>query len=411
MRQHQTIVAHQLASLSRTQTQDTRSRTVVASDSHIEGFLFKSTLAMQLLVIGFWVGSWAMLLKGPIAFAQSPESFFPHHVGDTWVYQYLSPPDKAGQIDYMVLTRDSIGEDRSHNLFYNNQPTPEYRIDTSFSVYWEPLNPRLNYLQYKLAADSCEAWENQEGRSRWAWVASVGWAIVFSRPTVVKVFRYSPGNPCGLGSLEEHWLASGFGLIYRWQEPYEVMYLRGCIIGKDTFGIVTSVDEHYPGDFPKNFELHQNYPNPFSPTTTLPYQLAERAVVKIRVVDVMGREVALLVDEQKDAGEYIVTFDARGLSTGAYFYQLLLIRPDGAIITETKKMLLISELQMKEREEMIQEVLARARLGDEEVYAQIKRYAREMAGENLERFICREEQLPKEEYERRLSELRRVLGW
>jgi len=327
MRQYQTIVAHQLASLSRTQTQDTRSRTVVASDSHIEGFLFKSTLAMQLLVIGFWVGSWAMLLKGPIAFARSPESFFPHHVGDTWVYQYLSPPDKAGQIDYMVLTRDSIGADGSHNLFHNNQSTPEYRIDTSFGVCLEPQNPRLNYLQYKLAADSCEAWENQEGLSRWAWVARVGWAIVFSRPTVVKVFRYSPGNPCGLGSLEEHWLASGFGLIYRWQEPYDVVYLRGCIIGKDTFGIVTSVDEHYAGDFPKNFELHQNYPNPFNPNTAIEYALPHEAIVRLRIFDLLGQEVATLVQSMQSAGRHKVVWngmDRNGnrVSTGVYLYSL-----------------------------------------------------------------------------------------
>ncbi len=272
----------------------------------------------------------AVLLNGPIALAQTPESFFPHHVGDTWIYEYLSPPVVAGQIVSMVLTRDSIGADGSHNLFYNNQSTPEYRIDTSFSVYLEPQNPRLNYLQYKLAADSCEAWENQEGVSRWAWVARVGSAIVFSRPTVVKVFRYSPGNPCGLGSFEEHWLASGFGLIYRWQEPYDVMYLRGCIIGRDTFGILTSVQVTRGLQVPSEDGLDQNYPNPFNSATTIPFSVASRIRVSLRVYNVLGQLVRTVVDEILPPGEYKVAFDGSRLASGIYFYRLV---AGGAVLT------------------------------------------------------------------------------
>jgi hypothetical protein len=46
----------------------------------------------------------------------------------------------------------------------------------------------------------------------------------------VKIFKYAPGNPCSLGSLEEDILAGGFGLIYTWREPWYIRYLRGCII-------------------------------------------------------------------------------------------------------------------------------------------------------------------------------------
>jgi hypothetical protein len=323
MLQNQTILAHHLPGLFRTRTQDRRSRTLVAPDSHVGSFLFESTLAVQLLVIGLWIGSWAVLLKGSNALAQTPESFFPHHLGDTWVYEYLSPPYVAGQISYKLLTRDSIGADGSHNLFFNNQSTPEYRIDTSFSVFWEPQNPRLNYLQYRLAADSCEAWENQEGVWPWAWVARVGWAIVFSRPTVVKVFRYSPGNPCGLGFLGEHWLASGFGLIYKWQEPYDVMYLRGCIIGRDTFGIVTSVEVTEGPQVPTECRLDQNYPNPSNSVTTIPFSIESRVRVSLRVYDVLGQLVRRLVDGILPPGEHKVLFDGSRLASGIYFYRLV----------------------------------------------------------------------------------------
>jgi hypothetical protein len=162
---------------------------------------------------------------------------------------------------------------------------------------------------------------------------------------------------------------------------------------------------------PKAYSLEQNFPNPFNPTTEIRYQISEVSHVTLKVFDLLGREVAVLVNEQKNTGEYTVTFDASGLPAGAYFYQLILTRLGGPTITETKKMLLISELEMKQREEMIQGVLEKARRGNRRAYAQIKRYGEERAGENLDRFICKEQQLPKEEYERRLSQLRRVLGW
>jgi hypothetical protein len=90
-----------------------------------------------------------------------------------------------------------------------------------------------------------------------------------------------------------------------------------------------------------NFFLDQNYPNPFNPGTIIKYQVPELSFVTIKVYDVLGNEVATLVNEEKPAGEYEVEFrvnsDAgQNLSSGIYFYQL---KADSFI--ETKKMLLI----------------------------------------------------------------------
>ncbi len=82
--------------------------------------------------------------------AQTPESFFPHHIGDRWDYQDLN----TGQIFTMVLTNDSIGADGSHYLFYNNSSEPAYRIATSLNDFQGSTNPNFNYLRYKLVADS-----------------------------------------------------------------------------------------------------------------------------------------------------------------------------------------------------------------------------------------------------------------
>jgi len=70
------------------------------------------------------------------------------------------------------------------------------------------------------------------------------------------------------------------------------------------------------------FALDQNYPNPFNPVTTISFSLAERSLVKLAVYDLAGRQVAGLLNEERDAGKYAVTFDAGALPTGVYFYQL-----------------------------------------------------------------------------------------
>ena len=75
-------------------------------------------------------------------------------------------------------------------------------------------------------------------------------------------------------------------------------------------------------DVPDNFTLNQNYPNPFNPTTTINYSIAETAPVTLKIYDVTGREVSVLVDEVKQPGRYEITFDASSFASGVYFYKL-----------------------------------------------------------------------------------------
>jgi hypothetical protein len=101
------------------------------------------------------------------------------------------------------------------------------------------------------------------------------------------------------------------------------------------------------------FKLYDNYPNPFNPTTKIRYKIpieggTKGVLVTLKVYDVIGREVAILVNEEKTAGEYEVEFSAKGgsasggdatkysLSSGIYFYRL-----QSGKFTETKKLVLI----------------------------------------------------------------------
>jgi hypothetical protein len=73
---------------------------------------------------------------------------------------------------------------------------------------------------------------------------------------------------------------------------------------------------------PAQFKLDQNYPNPFNPKTTINYSIPKASLVMLKVYDVLGKEVATLIDEEKSAGNYHIQFNANTLSSGVYFYRL-----------------------------------------------------------------------------------------
>lgn len=85
-----------------------------------------------------------------------------------------------------------------------------------------------------------------------------------------------------------------------------------------------------------NYSLSQNYPNPFNPTTMINYQIPVSGVVTLKVFDLLGREVARLMNEEQQAGVYSVQFEGKNLSSGLYFYQL----QSGSFISVKKMMLL-----------------------------------------------------------------------
>jgi len=92
---------------------------------------------------------------------------------------------------------------------------------------------------------------------------------------------------------------------------------------------------------PAEFSLSQNYPNPFNPKTTIRFTISDLRFTTLKIYDVLGSEIATLVNEEKPAGSYVVEFNSRGLihqtlTSGVYFYQL----KAGSFI-QTKKMILI----------------------------------------------------------------------
>ncbi len=109
--------------------------------------------------------------------------------------------------------------------------------------------------------------------------------------------------------------------------PYDIWAAFGCS------GPVSVEDDEI---VPINYSLSQNYPNPFNPSTTIKYSIPQSSFVKIKVYNTIGQEIAELVNQELQIGNYEVTFDARNFPSGIYFYRI-----EAGNFVETKKMILM----------------------------------------------------------------------
>lgn len=108
---------------------------------------------------------------------------------------------------------------------------------------------------------------------------------------------------------------------------------NGLILHNDD--VITNVEKE-PNESVNGYYIKQNYPNPFNPTTQIKYNIPKNELVVLKIYDILGKEVALLVNEEKPAGTYSVTFDALKLPSGVYLYSV-----NAGRFKQVKKMMLL----------------------------------------------------------------------
>ncbi len=206
--------------------------------------------------------------------------------------------------------RDSLGGGAPYGVHWRKE-------NTVLQVY---VNGDGNGSQFRFAIDdSVDAFpdgreENREV-SRWYTIDWVGWRFV-----EWDLEHDSVGSGTGNGVLEGDLRFDSF----------ELRYLPGTtsLSGRlyfDQLQLATRVPvsvQEEQGRVPELFALEQNYPNPFNPSSDIRYQISELGHVRLVVYDLLGREVATLVNEVKHEGTYTVRFDASGLASGVYIYRL-----------------------------------------------------------------------------------------
>ncbi len=120
-------------------------------------------------------------------------------------------------------------------------------------------------------------------------------------------------------------------LFYNYKEKSLTYYAKNAVVQYIT---ITDINENNKPLY--NFYLNQNYPNPFNPSTTINFSIPKQEFVTLIIYDVLGKEIATLVNEELAAGNHVNTWNAPNVSSGVYFYKL-----QAGKFSETKKMILI----------------------------------------------------------------------
>ena len=114
------------------------------------------------------------------------------------------------------------------------------------------------------------------------------------------------------------------------------LYETKMFIDENGDTVLTDLQDIETNTIPEDFYLYPNYPNPFNPSTRISYSIPEYSKIIVKIFDILGNEIETLVNEEKPSGSYDLTWNATGLPSGVYFYQL---RAGGYV--KTKKMILI----------------------------------------------------------------------
>jgi len=222
---------------------------------------------------------------------------------------YANPPISEYGYDLWIFKTDSLGEILWSKTYGSDttQESGSWVIETSNHEFLLVGNRQIKY------GTSPDIWIlkiNSLGDTLWTKTIGGTYAEL-----AYSLLETNTNEYLVLGWTDSFWL-SNVWLIKLAGEPVNVEADREIILD--------------------DFKLSQNYPNPFNPTTSLQYAIGIRQFVILKVYDLLGREVATLVNEEKPAGEYEVEFNGSKLPSGIYFYSLR-----AGEFTDTRKMILL----------------------------------------------------------------------
>jgi hypothetical protein len=261
----------------------------------------------------------------PVRLVAPEKDLYPLRVGNSWFYRSVTG---FGGVDTAIsssvtVVGDSLFEN-GHRYFVLSEPDiygSRFVRKDSASVHYINPNSGLDQEVFRLDGHVGDTVLIDFSPLMWVTLTSVDTVMVLGYSCTVYTYRFD-----GLATAEMR-LCDQLGPILEWRYsdpappwPDYGREIAGCRIYDLEYGITLGVED--AATMPEAFRLEQNYPNPFNPVTTISYTLPVREHVSLRVFDVLGREVATLIDGVDGPGERSVRFDAGRLPSGVYFYRL-----------------------------------------------------------------------------------------
>jgi len=262
----------------------------------------------------------------------------PLQLGNVWVYEALSDLDRYSIIDTNILI-DTVSYFKLKIQTHAFESFRFIRVtkDGFYAIRKDSTYPSSNNEEfyYKLNAKMGETWTSPLPPTVYT-IEDTIVGNVFGEPTTVKYLV----QDAAIVILDEYWTEK-FGNLSSFDFGDPLVVLKGCVIdgvvyGDTSFNIVKVTNEN---KLPNKFMLKQNYPNPFNPETSIAYNLHEPGYVNLTIYNLLGKIVAVLVDEFQESGNYVVQFSTNKyqyLASGVYIYKL-----SAGSFTAIKKLVLL----------------------------------------------------------------------
>ena len=250
--------------------------------------------------------------------------YYPLKVGNSWTFHHVSTFIPPQNFRYKVTIVNSFV---SNGHLYYTVGSDSYRVDSVYGRLLLSTSSGCNWLINEMLVDSLSAHKNDTFKGEcneyyYTHCTDTSSMNIFGITKPTKSFDHFHFE---MGTFNKY--AKDLGPVYTSfsaMSGYLYNELVGCVINGIVYGdtTITGLDP-ISGTVPSDFSLSQNYPNPFNPKTIINFELSMLSNVKLTVFDVLGREVAALVNKQLKPGTYEAQFDGTNYPSGVYFYKLL----------------------------------------------------------------------------------------
>lgn len=292
-----------------------------------KGVVMKSKLHSKLIFI--------IVSFSSLTFGQYPQMDFPLQIGNLWQYSEI-----PGSYSESKAIKNTLMPNGLTYTQVNGELFSGYFRKAESKVFLYNLSSNDESLLYDFSLTT--------GDTLSIYINGID-------TIVTTVFEEGTGEIFGLqryymAFLTEHSSSTAYGIKYITDGFGFTAYngevlsygLTGAIINGIQYGVINQVRN--TENFPIIYQLMQNYPNPFNPVTTIKYSVPTISNIRLVVYDILGREIQVLVNEEKPPGNYRAQFDGTNLSSGVYFYVMKadnLSTGSGQSFIETKKLVLL----------------------------------------------------------------------
>lgn len=270
-------------------------------------------------------------------------NLFPQHlplkIGNQWHYIQGQGPMSP----YVAFAVDTV---RINNNLYYKIESIDANTDTLVGINYDRIEGDSTYFRLINGVDTLIfnfAWYDGQVIVSPCNFDSTCFCIqrIYRSPITIwgiQTESYSIGSGiyCPLISPDTSWVLGGYTYL-RYFGCFDTKegFLIGAVINDTVYGNLHNITDVDNQEMFYEYSLFQNYPNPFNPITTISFTIPENQFVELKIYDVLGTEVAELVNEYKSAGKNTLVFDAGDLSSGIYFYKI-----KAGNFIKTKKLLL-----------------------------------------------------------------------